>query len=111
MNTTVIELAGSESLGHDSRQHQASTAQKTVVTIGLAVFAGRFRYVEVLFLRTTMVAIFVLSGGTTRFKGVGERAALAFEFPVRNTFTVGAKRFRCKEDMAFKAGYHRFHGL
>ena len=49
VNTTVIELAGSESLGHDSRQHQASTAQKTVVTIGLAVFAGLFRYVEVLY--------------------------------------------------------------
>ena len=92
MNTTVIELVGSESLGHDSR-HQASTAQKTVVTIGLAVFAGLFRYVEVL------------------FQGVGKRAAPAFEFPVRNIFTVGAKRFRCKEDMAFKAGYHRFHGL
>ena len=36
-----------------------------------------------------MVAIFVLSCGTTRFKGVGERAAPAFEFPVRNILTVG----------------------
>ena len=67
------------------------------MTIGLAVFAGRFRYVEVLFLRTTMVAIFVLSGGTTWFKGVGKRAAPAFEFPVRNIFTVGAKRFVAKK--------------
>ena len=73
-----------------------------IITVG----AKRFRCAGVLLrpsliykcdvdIRKDLHANVVFSGGTTIFQGIGERVTLAFEFPVGNIISVGAKRFRC----------------